>query len=385
MMNVLISIIPGVSIAVGFFLLVLSGIQLKIYLKKGYQRSRSLSLFCFFSAVFALEHFVVQSRLFSPWFSHLYVLLSTASLCASLFFYISSLSYFVAIPGWVFRPYRWLAAVLSFVALASVPAFLFFNIYFGFDPNQMGFTGNYFVDSYATRLGQPVLVISSILSVSGAVTVLGAAVILRNVLRSSQDTYLVVGLLFSIFAAVIENFLLPFTFSYFVPVIFLSNLFEAFRMNSLSYREFRKEKERVKQSAVNVETKKYQNSNLTEQRIQELAEKITQVLGEQRLFENPNLNSEDLARKIGIPGYQLSQVVNIGLNTTFFELLSSYRIDDVKAKLLDEARREETIIDIAYSSGFNSKSTFNTAFKKQTGVTPSQYRKKAESRAEHDG
>ena len=123
------------------------------------------------------------------------------------------------------------------------------------------------------------------------------------------------------------------------------------------------------------EYEKYQNSNLSEERVEELAKRVTRSLENEKLYMNPNLNSEDLAKKVGIPAYQLSQVVNIGLNTTFFELLSQYRIEEVKRKLIDQDYSDETIINIAYSSGFNSKSAFNTAFKKQTGVTPSVFRK----------
>jgi len=288
---------------------------------------------------------------------------------------MKSLNYFIAVPKWVYNLYISCALGLAVVASLAIPAYLFFDTFLYFDPSDAVATGNYFVDSYATRMGRPVLFVSMVLSLAGGVSVLGALYMLRNVLKSSRDTYFIVGLLFSVFAAIKENFLLPFTFEYFVPVIFLSNLFEAFRMNSLSYREYMKEKGSVKKSKA-PEAEKYQNSNLSEERIQELAVRVKEVLEKDKLFMNPNLNSEDLAKKIGIPSYQLSQVVNIGINTTFFELLSHYRIEEVKKKLKDDEYSDETIINIAYSSGFNSKSAFNTAFKKQTGVTPSVFRKK---------
>ncbi len=376
MEKILVSIAPGFAFTCGAFLLLLSGVQLRIYFSKKYKRSRSLALFCFFSGFFALEHFVAQSRVFSPEFTHAYVGLSTLALCLSLAFYITSLSYFVAIPSWLFKTYRVGSLAVAFVTFIGVVASLAGGRSWFFHAHDLLHSGNYFVDSYTVRIGHPRQFINIILSITGVITVGGASVLLRRVLRTSRDTFFILGLMFSIVAAILENFLLPFTYSYFFPVVFMANLFEAFRMNSLSYREYVREKmARHFDQKVESESEKYQNSNLTEKRISELAKKLQTVLEKDKVYLNPNLSSESLAKKIGIPPYQLSQVVNIGLNTTFFELVSQYRIEEVKQRLKDEQYADETIINIAYSSGFNSKSAFNTAFKKQTGMTPSKFRK----------
>ena len=75
------------------------------------------------------------------------------------------------------------------------------------------------------------------------------------------------------------------------------------------------------------------------------------------------------------PKHYLSQIINEKLNCNFLDFINGYRIDDAKDKLLDENYEHFTILAIAYEVGFNSKSAFYTAFKKNTNSTPSQYRK----------
>ena len=242
MMEALISIIPGISWACTFFLLLLSFIQFRIYWKKSYLRSKNLALFCFFASIFAFEYFVAQSRIFPPWFTHSYVAVSSVCLCLSLYYYMRSLNYFITVPQWVYQLYTSSALVLAALVVVGILSNLFFGTHLFFNPAEPLVTGNYFVDSYATLIGSPSPYLKNILSASGVMTILGALYMLRSLMKSSQDVYFILGLLFSIFAALKENVLLPLTMDYFVPVVFLSNLSEAFRMNSLSYREYMKEK-----------------------------------------------------------------------------------------------------------------------------------------------
>ena len=72
--------------------------------------------------------------------------------------------------------------------------------------------------------------------------------------------------------------------------------------------------------------------------------------------------------------HHVSQVNYEKLNKSFFELLGSYRIEEAK-KLLSEKSTHKNVMEILYEVGFNSKSSFNTAFKKYTLKTPSEFRK----------
>jgi adenylate cyclase len=76
-----------------------------------------------------------------------------------------------------------------------------------------------------------------------------------------------------------------------------------------------------------------------------------------------------------LPPNYLSQLLNAGFEQNFAEYVNSYRLEDFKRKLSDPAFQHLTLLGLAYESGFNSKTSFNTFFKKTTGTTPAAYRK----------
>ena len=94
--------------------------------------------------------------------------------------------------------------------------------------------------------------------------------------------------------------------------------------------------------------------------------------------ESPHLDSKltlpQLAKQIGVSPNYLSQVINERFEKNFFDFINGYRIEEAKRLLADAGKADSNIISIAYDSGFNSKSAFYTAFKKQLGITPLKYR-----------
>jgi AraC-like DNA-binding protein len=70
---------------------------------------------------------------------------------------------------------------------------------------------------------------------------------------------------------------------------------------------------------------------------------------------------------------ELSELINIEFGVHFFDFVNGYRVDTAKVMLTDQPER--TVLDVLYAVGFNSKSSFNTAFKKRTHMTPSAFRK----------
>jgi len=93
-------------------------------------------------------------------------------------------------------------------------------------------------------------------------------------------------------------------------------------------------------------------------------------------YLNPELNLAMLAGELNIPEREVSQSINGGLGKNFFDLVNEYRIDHACA-LLDAPREAgETILEVMYAAGFQSKSSFNTEFRKRTGMTPSAWRKR---------
>jgi AraC-like DNA-binding protein len=95
-----------------------------------------------------------------------------------------------------------------------------------------------------------------------------------------------------------------------------------------------------------------------------------------RVFLDAELNLQQLARKVGIHYNYLSRIINEKFGLSYNDYINGYRIEEAKRMLADPGQAARTILDIAYDTGFYSKSVFNTAFKKVTGMTPSQYRKK---------
>jgi AraC-like DNA-binding protein len=91
-------------------------------------------------------------------------------------------------------------------------------------------------------------------------------------------------------------------------------------------------------------------------------------------FLDAYLSLEVLSDQVQVPSRDLSLVLNNYARQNFFDFVNRYRIEEAKSLLTEKTSQELTILEIMYESGFNSKSSFNTAFKKYTGVTPSAWR-----------
>ncbi|WP_039912368.1 helix-turn-helix domain-containing protein [Cellvibrio mixtus] len=111
----------------------------------------------------------------------------------------------------------------------------------------------------------------------------------------------------------------------------------------------------------------------------EYAEKIDSIMRAQKTYLNPELTLDMLAETLGIAAKDLSMIINRHFNLNFYEFVNGYRIEEAKKCLADPANKEKTITDIYLEVGFNSKSVFNTFFKKLVGKTPSEYRQSPES------
>ena len=122
-------------------------------------------------------------------------------------------------------------------------------------------------------------------------------------------------------------------------------------------------------------TQKYERSGLSPEQADRYVEKLMQAMEKDQMFRQSDLTMPELARELSMSPNHLSQVINEQLNKNFFELVNAYRIEEAKKRLLDPDAEPLTILAIAYEVGFNSKSAFNTAFKKYTGMTPTQFRK----------
>ncbi|TAL47100.1 MAG: AraC family transcriptional regulator, partial [Chitinophagaceae bacterium] len=80
--------------------------------------------------------------------------------------------------------------------------------------------------------------------------------------------------------------------------------------------------------------------------------------------------------KLQVPAYQVSLALNEGIKKNFYDVINGYRVEEAKRLLLDSKSKNFTILSVGFEAGFNSKTTFNTVFKKFTGVTPTEFREK---------
>lgn len=121
-----------------------------------------------------------------------------------------------------------------------------------------------------------------------------------------------------------------------------------------------------------INQRKYTGSNLSQEQKVVIKSKLEHIFFEEKPFLNPELTISLLAKSIDIPPKQVSQVINETYQTNFFDYINNQRIEYAKSLIVkaNKSDTQNTIQQIFYDSGFNSKSTFNRAFKKYTGITP---------------
>ncbi|WP_442265010.1 helix-turn-helix domain-containing protein [Tenacibaculum sp. ZS6-P6] len=108
----------------------------------------------------------------------------------------------------------------------------------------------------------------------------------------------------------------------------------------------------------------------------EIIERLRLFMDTEKPYLNPSLSIRNLAQQMKIPSRELSIAINHDLKQHFFDFVNEYRIKNAMQLLTDKNQPKLTVLEILYEVGFNSKSSFNTAFKKYTNLTPTQYRKK---------
>jgi len=123
-------------------------------------------------------------------------------------------------------------------------------------------------------------------------------------------------------------------------------------------------------------TPKYVKLRMDESKEKSILNDLLQLMSDKKPYLTETLNLDELAGMMSIDPNRLSMILNIHLKENFYTFINKYRIEEVKKNLRDPKYKNENILTAAYDSGFNSKSSFNDAFKKLTGVTPKEYRKK---------
>jgi len=120
---------------------------------------------------------------------------------------------------------------------------------------------------------------------------------------------------------------------------------------------------------------KYSSSSLSEDRLRVIQEQLQSLIQEEKPYLKGDLTIQDLAKKLTVSRQYLTQVLNEKMKCNFNDYINFFRVEEFKQRAKDPRYENYTILALALDSGFNSKTTFNTIFKKHTGLTPSQYRK----------
>jgi AraC-like DNA-binding protein len=121
----------------------------------------------------------------------------------------------------------------------------------------------------------------------------------------------------------------------------------------------------------NVQTDKINNDVKIDEK---LLEKLINFMVNEKPYFDPELSLTSLAGLVKINRNQLSELINSGTGGNFYDFVNKYRVDEVKLLMDSPKYKDYTLLAIAFEAGFPSKSTFNSIFKKFTGLTPSEYK-----------
>lgn len=121
------------------------------------------------------------------------------------------------------------------------------------------------------------------------------------------------------------------------------------------------------------QTDKPKVERLNEKELHHWQKLLRQVMEHEKLYLEPELNLNDLARRLGTNASVLSNCINRAFDQNFNDFVNAYRVEAVKKLLSDPKAAHLSLLGIGLESGFNSKATFNRAFKKLTGLSPREF------------
>ncbi|MBL7858556.1 MAG: AraC family transcriptional regulator [Cyclobacteriaceae bacterium] len=126
--------------------------------------------------------------------------------------------------------------------------------------------------------------------------------------------------------------------------------------------------------------KKYQGTALSSHESGMIRERLAELMERDKIYLDAELSLDQLADRAGISSKKLSQVINASFDQNFFDFINRYRIEEAMHILRESTDAKLTVLEVMYQCGFNSKSSFNTLFKKITGKTPTEFRKSTDIR-----
>ena len=120
---------------------------------------------------------------------------------------------------------------------------------------------------------------------------------------------------------------------------------------------------------------KYKTTPMAEAEIEQVFADLKKLVTEEELYKNAGLSLGMLSKRLKVSPQKISMAINSSYGANFNGFINHYRVQQAQELMAQEKFKNHTIASIAYEVGFNSLTSFNTAFKKETGTTPSVYRK----------
>jgi len=134
----------------------------------------------------------------------------------------------------------------------------------------------------------------------------------------------------------------------------------------------RKELISINENAQHAEVKK---KIISDENLAAIKQELSNLMLNKKPYLDSELNLIKLADLLAITPHQLSYAINTGFSENFFEFVNKFRVEKAKELLMNNDKGNVTILAIAFESGFNSKTSFNTIFKRFTNQTPSEFKK----------
>src|SRR5690554_4620443 len=180
-----------------------------------------------------------------------------------------------------------------------------------------------------------------------------------------------------IFYTLYHLFFNPISLNLFINCIFLAAIYFV-GYHSLKQKEIYPIEENQRNELISLEEEgtSYSKKKITsDEELLSIKNRLEEIMQSQKPYLESDLNLIKLAQLLSVSTHQLSYVINTGFNKNFFQYINEYRVEKAKELLSDNTNDNLSILGIAFESGFNSKTSFNTTFKKMTGQTPSEFKK----------
>lgn len=161
--------------------------------------------------------------------------------------------------------------------------------------------------------------------------------------------------------------------SRFLCLILLISVLLVFRYTVNGFVSIGADREEPEMEPKEGEVRRYQKSMLSDALLDRYEQNLYALMIRQMVFLDPELSLQTLAKELKIPKHHLTLLLSVRLGENFYHYVNRFRID-YACKLINQSVVDLTLEELAYKSGFNSKTSFNRYFKKQLGCTPSEYR-----------